>query len=239
MKTAKTQPFAVGDTFIPTCPEPGSVQQGMRSGCVFTPYYTEPTAIAPGTDGGLSWAPMSYSPQTKLLYVCGTVNVSGHELREQLFNESTGQLVNKAGTGRGFFRLPWPQRAASAVTAMDPTISKIVWQKKLPWPCDRGGFYQHGQQPVFHGESDGHLVVHDAESGDAVDVPDRRRRGLAGGDLRTGERPHRDHGGRQSVHELGVGGDPGCSNWRHAPAGRGASAAGAKVPVVATADSCV
>jgi quinohemoprotein ethanol dehydrogenase len=169
MKTAKTQPFPVGDTFVPTCPEPGSVQQGMRSGCVFTPYFTEPTAIAPGTDGGLSWAPMSYSPRTKLIYVCGTVNVSGHEFREQFFNESQQRLVTTPGTGRGFFRLPWPQPRSGTVTAMDPTINKIVWQKKLPWPCGSGsGFLSTATDLLFHGESDGHLVVHDAVSGDVL-----------------------------------------------------------------------
>lgn len=170
MKTARTQPFAVGDTFVPVCPEPGSVQQGMRSGCLFTPYFTEPTAISPGTDGGLSWAPMAYSPRTKLIYVCGTINVSGHEFREQTFNEAQGRLVTTPGTGRGFFRLPWPQPTrGGTVTAMDPTINKIVWQKRLPWPCGSGsGFLATASDLLFHGESDGHLVVHDAVSGDVL-----------------------------------------------------------------------
>ena len=170
MKTAATQPFAVGDTFVPTCPGPGSVQEGFPSGCIFTPYYTEPIAIAPGTDGGLSWAPMSYSPQTKLIYVCGTINVSGHEFRHQEFNEATGKLFTPPpGTGRGFFRLPWPQPRAGTVTAMDPTINKIVWQKSLPWPCGSGsGFLSTATGLLFHGESDGHLVVHDAVTGDVL-----------------------------------------------------------------------
>jgi glucose dehydrogenase len=170
MKTAATQPFAVGDTFVPTCPGPGSVQAGFPSGCIFTPYYTDPIAIAPGTDGGLSWAPMSYNPQTRLLYVCGTINVSGHEFRHQEFNEATGKLFTPPpGTGRGFFRLPWPQPRGGTVTAMDPTINKIVWQKTLPWPCGSGsGFLSTATDLLFHGESDGHLVVHDAVSGDVL-----------------------------------------------------------------------
>jgi quinohemoprotein ethanol dehydrogenase len=170
MKTAATQPFAVGDTFVPTCPGPGSVQPGFPSGCIFTPYYTDPIAIAPGTDGGLSWAPMSYSPQTRLLYVCGTINVSGHEFRHQEFNEATGKLFTPPpGTGRGFFRLPWPQPRSGTVTAIDPTINKIAWQKTLPWPCGSGsGFLSTATGLLFHGESDGHLVVHDAVSGDVL-----------------------------------------------------------------------
>ena len=30
MKTAKTQPFPRGDSFVPTCPEPGSVAGGIE-----------------------------------------------------------------------------------------------------------------------------------------------------------------------------------------------------------------
>ena len=49
---------------------------------------------------------------------------------------------------------------------MDPTINKIVWQKKLPWPCGSGsGLLSTATNLLFHGESDGHLVVHDAVSG--------------------------------------------------------------------------
>jgi len=169
MKTAPTQPIAVGDSFIPTCPGPGSVKAGFAMGCIFTPYYTTPTAIAPGTDGGLSWAPMSYSPLTKLLYVCGTVNVSGFELKLQTFDESTGKLLTARGTGRGGFRLPWPQPRSGTVTAMDPTINRIVWQKQLPWPCGSGsGFLSTASGLLFHGESDGNLVVHDASTGDVL-----------------------------------------------------------------------
>jgi PQQ-dependent dehydrogenase (methanol/ethanol family) len=171
MKTARTQPFPIGDVFVPICPEPGSVPPGMRSGCVFTPYYDIPTAIAPGTDGGLSWAPMSYSPQTKLIYVCGSIVVSGHEFRLQLFNETTGRLFTPPGTrtGRGFFGLNYPQPRGGTVTAMDPTRNKIVWQKRLPWPCGSGsGFLSTASGLLFHGESDGHLVVHDASNGDVL-----------------------------------------------------------------------
>jgi quinohemoprotein ethanol dehydrogenase len=171
MKTARTQPFPIGDTFVPTCPEPGAVPAGMKTGCVFTPYYNVPTAIAPGTDGGLSWAPMSYSPQTKLLYVCGTINVSGHEFRLQMFNETTGRLFTPAGTptGRGFFGIsPQPTRGGT-VTAMDPTINRIVWQRRLPWPCGSGsGFLSTSTGLLFHGESNGHLTVHDAWTGEVL-----------------------------------------------------------------------
>jgi Glucose dehydrogenase len=112
---------------------------------------------------------MSYSPLTKLLYVCGTINVSGFEFREQVLNESTGKLVTTPGTGKGMYRLPWPQPRSGTVTAIDPTINKIVWQKALPWPCGSGsGFLSTATGLLFHGESDGNLTVHDAESGEVL-----------------------------------------------------------------------
>ena len=64
MKTAKTQPYPVGDSFVPTCPEPDSVPPGMKEACVFGAYWDAPVVIAPGTLGGISWAPMSFSPRT-------------------------------------------------------------------------------------------------------------------------------------------------------------------------------
>src|SRR6478672_5156582 len=73
MKTAKTQPFPIGDTYVPTCPEPGSVDPQYKSACIFGAYWTEPVVMAPGTLGGLSWAPMAFNPQTHLVYVCGSI----------------------------------------------------------------------------------------------------------------------------------------------------------------------
>ena len=64
MKTAPTQPFPVGDSFVPTCPEPGSVDPKYPTSCIFGVYWTEPVVMAPGTQGGLSWAPMAFNPAT-------------------------------------------------------------------------------------------------------------------------------------------------------------------------------
>ena len=167
-KTAKTQPFPIGDTFVPTCPEQDSVSSDYKSSCVFGAYWDEPIVMAPGTLGGLSWAPMTYSPQTKNIYVCGGILNSAFSLRAQTFDEATGRLTTAPGTGRGFFRPPG-QPKAGTLTAMDPTTNKIVWQKRLKWPCGSGsGLLSTATGLLFHGESDGNLVVYDINNGDVL-----------------------------------------------------------------------
>ena len=83
MKTAGTQPFPVGDSFVPTCPDPGSVAPGSQSSCIFGAYWTDPVVMTPGTLGGLSWAPMTFSPQTNLIYIPGSIINSAFTLRRQ------------------------------------------------------------------------------------------------------------------------------------------------------------
>jgi quinohemoprotein ethanol dehydrogenase len=168
MKTAKTQPFPIGDSFVPTCPEPGSVAPEYKSTCVFGAYWTEPVVMAPGTLGGLSWAPMTFSPQTRLLYVCGSVINSGFGLKRQTFDETTGRLMSTPEGGRGFFR-PAGEPRAGTLTAMDPSTNKIVWQKRMKYPCGSGsGLLSTAAGLLFHGESDGNLSVYDIANGDVL-----------------------------------------------------------------------
>jgi alcohol dehydrogenase (cytochrome c) len=168
MKTAKTQPFPIGDSYVPTCPEPGSVDPQYKSSCIFGAYWTEPVVMAPGTLGGLSWAPIAFSPTTKLMYICGSVINSGFGLRRQIFDETTGRLMNTPEGGRGFFR-PAGEPRAGTLTAMDPTTNKIVWQKRMQWPCGSGsGLLTTASGLMFHGESDGNLVAHDVKNGDVL-----------------------------------------------------------------------
>lgn len=167
MKTATTQPFPIGDSFVPTCPEPGSVPPGFKSSCIFGAYWIDPVVMAPGTIGGASWAPMTFSRQTKLVYVCGSVANSGYGLRRQIFDEGSGRLTTPEG-GRGFFR-PAGEPRNGTLTAMDPTTNKIVWQKRMRWPCGVGsGLLSTAGGLLFHGESDGNLVAYDIRNGDVL-----------------------------------------------------------------------
>jgi quinohemoprotein ethanol dehydrogenase len=167
MKTAKTQPFPLGDSFVPTCPEPGSVAAGSQSSCIFGAYWTEPVVMTPGTLGGLSWAPMTFNPQTGLIYVPGTIINSGFTLRRQEWDEK-GQHFKPLDEGVGFFRPPGTPRAGT-LTAIDPATNKIVWQKRTKFPLGTGsGLLTTASGLMFHGESDGNLVAYDVSNGEVV-----------------------------------------------------------------------
>jgi PQQ-dependent dehydrogenase (methanol/ethanol family) len=150
MKTARTQPFPIGDPYVPTCPEPGSVPAGTKSSCIFGTYYDEPVVMAPGTQGGMTWAPMTYSPQTRLIYVPGSIINSTFALN--------------AGFGR-----PANSPRAGTLTAMDPATNKIVWQKRTKYPIGGGsGLLSTASGLLFHGESDGRIVAYDIKNGNEM-----------------------------------------------------------------------
>ena len=92
--------------------------------------------MAPGTLGGLSWAPMTFNPQTGLIYVPGTIINSGFTLRRQEWDEK-GQHFKPLDEGVGFFRPPGEPRAGT-LTAIDPATNKIVWQKRTKFPLGTG-----------------------------------------------------------------------------------------------------
>jgi len=123
--------------------------------------------MTPGTQGGVSWAPIAYSPDTKLVYVPGSIINSAQSLRRQDWNDATGRFVN-GDEGLGFFRPPGQPRAGT-LTAMDPTTNKIVWQKRTKFPLGTGsGLLSTAGGLLWHGESDGNLVAYDIRNGDVV-----------------------------------------------------------------------
>lgn len=150
MKTAKTQPYPIGDSFVPTCPEPDSVAPGMKSACVFGAYWDEPVVLAPGTLGGISWAPMTFSPRTGLIYIPGAIANALFKL------------------GGGFVR-PVNQPKAGTLTAIDPATNKIVWQKRMKFTIAAGsGLLSTASGLIFHGEPDGRLVAYDIANGNEL-----------------------------------------------------------------------
>ncbi len=103
--TAPTQPFPIGDAIVPQ--QVDIVPEGVRidangnvpnNGRIFTPFWTDPITVKPGTMGGANWPPSSYDPESHLLYVCATDRISTFWVREPL--ETPGP--NKVYMGGAF-----------------------------------------------------------------------------------------------------------------------------------------
>ena len=87
---------AVSRSAIRSCrpvPSPAASIRSIRRSCIFGGYWTEPVVMAPGTQGGLSWAPMAFNPQTEF------------DLRAGQYHQF-GFLAAAAGMGRKHAEFP-------------------------------------------------------------------------------------------------------------------------------------
>ena len=134
MKTAATQPYPIGDRFVPLCAEP---LRDYERGCLFSSFWDKPVLVFPGSSGGNAWAPMTFSPRTNLAYIPANVMSTVYIARHELFDETLGRFKTVGG-GEGFYRPAGAQRSGT-LTAMDPTTNRIVWQKQTKYPLGTGG----------------------------------------------------------------------------------------------------
>ena len=164
MKTARTQPYPIGDRFVPLCAEP---LKEYERGCLFQSFWDKAVNIFPGSSGGNAWAPMTFSPKTNLAYIPANVMSTVYVAKHEEYDEALGRF-KKTGGGEGFYRPAGAQRSGT-LTAMNPTTNKIVWQKQTKWPLGTGGgLLSTASGLIFHGEPDGHLVARDIKNGDEL-----------------------------------------------------------------------
>jgi len=136
----------------------------VEKGRIYAPFREEVRVIVPGPQGGTNWQPMSYSPDTGYLYVCGMRSVSGYTRSgDQLPEGKQGQVADLGsvfttagfGTQTGFFG------------AWDPRTGKTVWQKRWPESCYSGSVATAGGL-VFVGRNGGELEAYDAKTGERL-----------------------------------------------------------------------
>jgi alcohol dehydrogenase (cytochrome c) len=163
--TAATQPYPVGDALVPQSidipPEGVHVQDDgslVNGGRIFTPFWTEPIAVKPGTMGGANWPPSSYDPSTHWLYVCASDRINSFVVQEELPEPAPnqvamgGRFTQAAADDRGIF------------TALDLTTNRIAWQQQWREICYSGSVVTAGGL-VFVGRSDGRLTALDKANG--------------------------------------------------------------------------
>jgi alcohol dehydrogenase (cytochrome c) len=160
--TAATQPYPVGEAFVPqfldAMPE---LTRVVNEGRIFTPFWTEPVAMKPGTTGGANWPPSSYNPANHQLYVCATDRLSTFRVQDPLSMPG----ANVVYMGGNFAQAPVDDRGLFG--AIDLTTNTIAWRREWREMCYNGSIHTAGGL-LFVGRSDGRLTALDDRNGDEL-----------------------------------------------------------------------
>ena len=162
--TAATQPYPIGDAIVPQSidipPEGASVLPNgaalVNDGKIFTPFWTDPITVKPGTMGGANWPPSSYDPETHLLYVCASDRISTFSVRENLPDARRPNQVYMGGALHAGAR---PTTAAFSRRSTC-TTNKLAWRQQWREICYSGSVVTAGGL-LFVGRNDGRLTALD------------------------------------------------------------------------------
>jgi quinohemoprotein ethanol dehydrogenase len=158
--TARTQPFPVGDAFVPQsmmmAPEGFKL---VNQGRIFTPFWTEPIVAKPGQGGGANWPPSSYDPRAGYLYVCASDRTGIFKGGDSDFEiPMDGQRY----IGGVFGAVAWG--ITGVLSALDMRTNKLVWQQQWPERCYSGSAATAGGV-LFIGRGDGRFTALDSSNG--------------------------------------------------------------------------
>ncbi|MFJ8066279.1 PQQ-binding-like beta-propeller repeat protein [Psychrobacillus sp. NPDC096426] len=166
-KTAATQPFPIGDAFVPQGVTEEDVKKDLgpdftgEIGDIFTPFWDVPITLKPGTFGGANWPPSAYNPETEYYYVLGADNYFSFE-RNELNEFSEGDMYLGS-----IFGPVLDAPARGTVTAIDVKTNKIAWQHNWDSIAYSGVLTTAGNL-VFVGHNDGRLIAYNAKTGGQV-----------------------------------------------------------------------
>src|SRR5499427_7901072 len=161
-KTAKTQPFPIGDAIVPQCADPMPASGYEKAGCIFEAFWEEPVLIQPSGIGGTNWAPMSYNPETGSFYVSGTIRTSAFARYGDTYKLG---LRYVGGTQAA----PIGSPMTGTFTAIGGNTNKILWQHKTPYRVGQGGgSTTTAGGLVFRGEPDGNFLAINAKTGEEL-----------------------------------------------------------------------
>jgi quinohemoprotein ethanol dehydrogenase len=158
--TARTQPFPVGDAFVPqsmTMAPEGF--QLVNQGRIFTPFWTDPIVAKPGQGGGANWPPSSYDPRSGYLYVCASDRTGVFKGGDSDFDLP---MDGERYIGGVFGAVAWG--ITGVLSALDMRTNKLVWQQQWPERCYSGSVATAGGL-IFIGRGDGRLTALDSRNG--------------------------------------------------------------------------
>ena len=127
----------------------------------------EPKIVYPGAAGGHSWQPMSYSPDTKLVYIPAMHQPFYYESKSSFKydrDDNTGVVMRPQSDPLPNTKNEIPKDEAFLV-AWDPVQQKEVWRVKSRVIDFNGGVLSTAGGLVFEGTTDGFFYVYDAATG--------------------------------------------------------------------------
>jgi len=211
-------------------------------------YGLDPVTIYPGPGGAHNWSPMSFNPQTGLVYIPTTfMNSSTYRVNPETFVFREGG--RNTGTGRGAAPPPGGTAPAEAAVFVPPMVGPpgigkqetllIAWDpvaQKERWRAAGGGSTGGGTVTtagnlVFQVLPDGRLMIYSADKGEKLhEINTGLRQGMGPPItyMVDGKQYVSVMGGRGAVAAApGRGGGPGAG-------GPGAAAPGAPTPTAPT-----
>lgn len=133
-------------------------------------YKDEPKIIYPGAAGGHSWQPMSYSPDTKLVYIPAMHMPFYYEaIKSFKYNrdDNTGVIMRPQDEPLPTTKGEIPKNEAYLL-AWDPVEQKEVWRVKSKVVDFNGGVLSSAGGLVFEGTTEGFFYVYDATTGEKL-----------------------------------------------------------------------
>jgi len=131
----------------------------------------EPYDTIPGPYGAHNWHPMSFNPQTGLVYLPAQ-NIAVNFTSEKTFEQNAptpGKFGAAFGWNVGYMLNATPPKAPiyGRLVAWDPVRQKEAWRVDYPAPWNGGTLTTAGNL-VFQGTADGRFVAYDATTGKSL-----------------------------------------------------------------------
>jgi PQQ-dependent dehydrogenase (methanol/ethanol family) len=124
--------------------------------------------VTPSIIGGHNWHPMSFSPQTRLVYIPSITSaypfVADKSFRYTPGRTNTAESYPELARTIEGFEDAFRPCAPSHITAWDPVAQRQAWRVESPSLLPAGVLSTAGGL-VFQGQSDGRFAAYDAQTG--------------------------------------------------------------------------